>query len=1141
MKIHKTIAKKSIKAIALAVAFVFLAGSVACPASFQYEPKTATLSPQSRMQPFFEKHGLEFQNVAAVVMAASELKKLATSKEIREGAIYTKVEELNRLFKNSEVEIEKEIKSAAFKCSGKEYKYAVFHFKKEDKTINVLFFKDHSVLTPAELTELRIKDTEKHHLDCPGLEGVWFIKPIAIKENTGSPDVTFWGLRKLSATDLAILKAAHGTYYNANQELIDYYEPVMKKMADLERLAQEKRMIYPALYLRSSYGFSLSASPDSIGIGSVYDEKDPKSDEDILNKIIEAFTGDASPYRERLKAVWDATGRDYWIKAIKLTRRNKGYSGDIRTILKGFHKMERCYGGSIDDNDWVRNVQYDVYPAPIPPDHYFYKLAEMLLIAYHPSRDPVYNTNSYEYRPTEEEAMVTLLKLYVDSYDNETSKSISAQLGKLEHENNEVTRKAVIVKALEPLLINSDAMPQELRQVLRKLVGAYVCGGTRYLPKMSDRIGNIPASEFIAIINKELGEEIIAIHPIDRLGLKLYRATTMRDGEYGGALRDKEETSGNPIPPNELINYKGSMVVVELKGGRVLEGIIQKNSTNESIAILSATGSVIVCEASNIVGAWKGMLGVAIAQEDNYTIILRLWKANPYLPQNYALKIAESMKQSDFISGFSLKDFSDDDIHRIIIDFFFASPETRGLVIEALRRAQERPVEEASLDLNLPIKIEDDGKIMQRIQSISNVDRPIPISLAQEVVELLKQDPVLGDFTLSELSDEQIHAVISDVLLRGWRDNTDIGGTMGRWKYTHTTLTDDGTLTLHNATRIPRKDGVIEEEFLVDGQNKPRDILLKTRGLNAAEKETMAVLRQELAMNIEPRAIVRDDSAMRNRIYGVAAEGAPFIREDIIAKGNPQQIREALDHENRELTSQIHDNIRKEQHRGDLRSLITQLSGRDKAEKEALRIHAENLKYASPIPAKTILCHIIADSILPVEQRNMLKELEQDMRGKEYSEKVICLSGINSDTPEEFVATVEKVKVETERMYKEQGIEKIEFVVACPRTDLVSKVQDRMGIKALAFKPYAKEGANIAQVEGIMLALRALHSGKIENLQAAFKFITGTELPPDLLEVRDMNELARRIVFILPSANAINYGEIRELNDIIRKNIESAA
>ena len=172
----------------------------------------------------------------------------------------------------------------------------------------------------------------------------------------------------------------------------------------------------------------------------------------------------------------------------------------------------------------------------------------------------------------------------------------------------------------------------------------------------------------------------------------------------------------------------------------------------------------------------------------------------------------------------------------------------------------------------------------------------------------------------------------------------DEGGTMGRWNYESTTLDPTtGQLTLHNATRIPRKDGIIEEEFLIDGENKPRDIILQTRVLTPSEQTRTTVLRQELGMTEEPRVIVRDESATFHRIYGAAAEGIPFVREDILSEGNDDQIKEALDHERRELTPTPHGNIRQEQYQGDLRSLITELSDRDKSELGGIDFNPTNL------------------------------------------------------------------------------------------------------------------------------------------------------------------------------------------------------
>ena len=87
--------------------------------------------------------------------------------------------------------------------------------------------------------------------------------------------------------------------------------------------------------------------------------------------------------------------------------------------------------------------------------------------------------------------------------------------------------------------------------------------------------------------------------------------------------------------------------------------------------------------------------------------------------------------------------------------------------------------------------------------------------------------------------------------------------------------------------------------------------------------ELIRMLQEGLKIqNIPVKVIARDEASSRNRIYGIAAQGAIFIREDILRKGDVRQIAEALDHEARELSGVGHDDIRKEQYQGDLRALI---------------------------------------------------------------------------------------------------------------------------------------------------------------------------------------------------------------------------
>jgi hypothetical protein len=209
----------------------------------------------------------------------------------------------------------------------------------------------------------------------------------------------------------------------------------------------------------------------------------------------------------------------------------------------------------------------------------------------------------------------------------------------------------------------------------------------------------------------------------------------------------------------------------------------------------------------------------------------------------------------------------------------------------------------------------------------------------------------------------------------------------------------------------------------------------------------------------------------------------------------------------------------------------------ESAKNEADRIHARNLEYTPAIPQKTILCHIITDSILPDSQRNMLKLLEKNMRNNDYNEKIVSFSVNN---PENFIDELKTLMARQKEEYRDYNVE---FDVACPNIDLVRTIlKSDLGIKALAFETQKDAEINaVIQLESIMLALRALHSGKIENLRQAFQIVTGTELSPELGSISDIDTLAISILFILPASKTIDYDENRRLNDIIRKNIEIAA
>lgn len=212
----------------------------------------------------------------------------------------------------------------------------------------------------------------------------------------------------------------------------------------------------------------------------------------------------------------------------------------------------------------------------------------------------------------------------------------------------------------------------------------------------------------------------------------------------------------------------------------------------------------------------------------------------------------------------------------------------------------------------------------------------------------------------------------------------------------------------------------------------------------------------------------------------------------------------------------------------------TESSGLLRIIEETEKIHSENRGFTPAIPEKTILCHIITDSILPEEQRNMLKvEVEQYLgksKNGRYSEMIFSLSDPRSEDPEEFMAELEKVKA---RVRARLPGHNIDFTVACPSNELVYNVQKR-GMRALAF---SREEGHIVQVEGIMLALRALYMGNVDKLIQVYRILTGKEMSD---RPNNIEEFARAVIFILP-ARKVGIDDIKYINDLIASKIQSAA
>ncbi|MDD3088058.1 MAG: PEP/pyruvate-binding domain-containing protein, partial [Candidatus Omnitrophica bacterium] len=149
--------------------------------------------------------------------------------------------------------------------------------------------------------------------------------------------------------------------------------------------------------------------------------------------------------------------------------------------------------------------------------------------------------------------------------------------------------------------------------------------------------------------------------------------------------------------------------------------------------------------------------------------------------------------------------------------------------------------------------------------------------------------------------------------------------TMGRWEFTTFSISED-ELILHNAIRI--EELPYKTEFLIDGNNLPRDIRLKIRVLTESEKRKVSDIIANLGIENEILVMILDNASAFNRIYGVNTAGEIFIREDIIRSGDSVAIKEAFHHLMLKSTGLPYVVLKGIQYYGNLRDLITKLSHR---------------------------------------------------------------------------------------------------------------------------------------------------------------------------------------------------------------------
>ncbi|MFH1847379.1 MAG: radical SAM protein [Candidatus Omnitrophota bacterium] len=193
-------------------------------------------------------------------------------------------------------------------------------------------------------------------------------------------------------------------------------------------------------------------------------------------------------------------------------------------------------------------------------------------------------------------------------------------------------------------------------------------------------------------------------------------------------------------------------------------------------------------------------------------------------------------------------------------------------------------------------------------------------------------------------------------------------------------------------------------------------------------------------------------------------------------------------------------------------------------------IHEKNVEFSHILSGKKVLCHIIDDSLIPQSQKTMMQELEQDMRKDIYKEKIVTLK---SDNLEDFLVQLKKTIEDQTSYYRRKGYD-VEFGVACETLEDVRTIQKEFNVRALAFDG---GGGNAIQVEGIVLALRALSSGKIDDLKEVFEFLSQEKL---INGPNEIDEFSRNKLFKLPEVD-MGISNLTLFNRMIKVRIKAAA
>jgi len=380
----------------------------------------------------------------------------------------------------------------------------------------------------------------------------------------------FWEYRSIRRKKLKKLRVLHKAYISANEEHLRHMASVC------EATESTRQLIIEAVKDGSFEGKSpfdaystfaeecyveLNAGTRDVRL-SFPDSSEKLENNQIVNRIIEGLTGEGSKYKELAKPLWEATGHEYWEKAVRLRRkRDKTY-----TELVAMH--ESFLSGSWlnpFEHDYLVVAETELYEEPLTMEHFF---------------QTIENVHYGDYDPPEENVVIDVLKAFVSSYSNDIATSIGERLQALSEIQSSPERKAFIFNTFVPLLAKSDGLPYRTRGRIRFFIVSYIYRGTKLGPYYKfDDIVKIPAVEFISTLR----------HYLDALPGMSVEERLAPSADPGVAEKGLNRLVGEnqtliPIMPAKLIDNIQRLVLVQTKGGLKQRGYLL-NVDDASISI----------------------------------------------------------------------------------------------------------------------------------------------------------------------------------------------------------------------------------------------------------------------------------------------------------------------------------------------------------------------------------------------------------------------------------------------------------------------------------------------------------------------------------------------------------------------------